>query len=250
MTASPRLRDARRSRLTGVVACAAMLGLSGCGNDLQPGAAATVNDVRISQNQVDEIVGAACEFTQASRRQQGGGAPQRLDDLRSTITTALIQFEIVDDVANERDVSASPGAVSQVEDQFTQASPIPDEVSEDNAATLEAFFADFAMSQAQQAAIGANVNSPEVTSISTVTPEDLEASAALLSEFTQEQDVVVNPAYGTWDGKAVVAANGSLSDPVSDAALGGGGAESTDPAAPADPAAADSADVPAVQLCG
>jgi hypothetical protein len=244
------LRVARR-RNTTALALAAVLGLSACGNDLQPGAAATVNDVRISQDEVDEIVGAACEYTQVLRQQEGGGAgePQRLDELRSTITTALIQFEIVDTAATERGVSASQSAVSA----FDEQSQIPEGLSEDNVETLEQFFADFAMSQAQQAALGANAKDSEVTSISRVTPQDLEASAELLSEVTQAQDVVVNPAYGTWDGRAVVAGNGSLSDPVSDAAIGGEGGEGgedTDPAAPADPAASVPADVPAVQLCG
>lgn len=246
MTSLPRARVARRGSLIGL-ALAAALGLSACGDDLQPGAAATVNDVRISQDDVDEIVGAACEYTQVLRQQEGGaGEPQRLDELRSTITTALIQFEIVDTAATERGVSASQSAVSA----FDEQNQIPEGLSQDNAETLEQFFGDFAMSQAQQAAIGANVKDSEVTSVSRVTPQDLEASAELLSEVTQEQDVVVNPAYGSWDGQAVIAGNGSLSDPVSDAAIGGEGDESIDPAAPPDPAASVSADVPAVQLCG
>lgn len=234
-----------RRRGTIGFAVVAMLGLSGCSSDLQPGAAAKVNDVRISQDKVDDIVGAACEYTEVAREQSGGGEPQRLDELRSTITTALIQFEIVNDTATERRVSASAAAVSQVAEQ-TQ---IPAEVSAANRETLEAFFADFATSQGQQAAIGANVTDAQVTSISEVTPEDLEAAADVLAEVTQDQDVVVNPAYGTWNGEAVTAGNGSLSDAVSDASLGSAGGEDPGLTASADPSS-DAADVSAVQFCG
>lgn len=223
-----------------------MLGISGCSQDLQPGAAAKVNDVRISQDKVDDIVGAACEYTEVARGQSGGGGePQRLDELRSTITTALIQFEIVDDAATERGVSASDAAVSQV----AQQTQIPEGVSPDSEETLETFFEDFAMSQGQQAAIGANVTDPQITSISEVDPRDLEAAAAVLAEITKDQDVVVNPAYGTWNGEAVTAGNGSLSDPVSDAAVGSKGGEDPGLTAPDDPSAGESADVSAVQSC-
>nr|MBA2446022.1 SurA N-terminal domain-containing protein [Nocardioidaceae bacterium] len=216
------------------LALAALFGLSACGDNLQPGAAATVGDIRIPQDDVDDIVGAACEFTQIVREQGAGGEPQRLDELRSTITTALIQFEIVDEAARDQGVSASQAAVSKIEEQIAKDSPIPDAVSADHAEALEGFFDRFAMSQAQQAAIGANIQDSKVTSISEVTQPDLQAGAEYLSEVTQKKDVVVNPAYGRWDGKAVVAGDGSLSDPVSDAALGGDGDESADPAAPAE----------------
>lgn len=247
MKAQPRSRVAKLGGTTGL-ALAALFVLSGCGDNLQPGAAATVGDIRIAQDDVDDIVGAACEFTQEV--QQGAGEPQRFDELRSTITTALIQFEIVDEVARDRGVAASQAAVSKIVDQIAADSPIPDGVSADNAEALQGFFDRFAMSQAQQAAIGANLQDPKVTSIAEVTQPDVQAGAEYLSEVTQEKDVVVNPAYGRWDGQAVVAGDGSLSDPVSDAALGAKGDESADPAAPAESEGSDTGGVPAVQLCG
>lgn len=241
---SPRLR-----RLSTVsLAVAAALGLSGCGNELQPGAAAIVNGEQISRDHVDEVVGAACAYTQVIRQQQGGaGEAQRLADLRSQLTTALIQIKITDELAMSKNVSASPAAVQKIAEQ-TQ---IPPELDDGAAETLKEFFSEFALSQAQQAAIGANARDPEVTSVSKVSPADIQAAGKVLADYTQKQDVVVNPGYGVWDGSIVAPASGSLSDPVSAAAKAAGSdpAAPQDPAAPEDPAA-ETSDVPAVQLCG
>ena len=245
MTAPP---GSRAARACGRIALAllAMFGLAGCSDQLQPGAAATVNGTRISQDDVDELVEAICEFSEVRREQAGGGEQQRLDELRSSLTSGLISFEIIEDAANEREVTATPAAVQASLLELAGPDPIPAGVSEETSDTLTQYFEDFALSLARQAAIGANAKDPDVTSVSEVTEQDLQAAAPVLAKATREQDVVVNPAYGTWNGKLVVAESGSLSDPVSDAAVGA----SEDPTDPAETAASSSAGVTAVQYCG
>ena len=65
----------RLVRISGF-AVAAALALTSCGTDLNPGKAATVGDESISGGTVDDLVEAACEYTEAIRKSRAP-APSR-----------------------------------------------------------------------------------------------------------------------------------------------------------------------------
>ncbi len=219
MTLSRASRRPTRRRRPGVgVAAAALLSLtavSGCGSHLTPGVAATINGDTISQDSVDSVVEAACAYTAASA--QTGAAPQppiSLANLRSTITQSLIQFEVTDDAATQMGLSVSPAVIATGATQ----QPIPAGLDDTDADVIKGFFADFAKSSAQIQLIGAHLADPSITTYEQVTLDKSAQGKKYVTTYAADQDVTVNPAYGSWNGSAVAGGSGSLSDPVSDSA--------------------------------
>ncbi|MBA2559326.1 MAG: SurA N-terminal domain-containing protein [Propionibacteriales bacterium] len=212
--------------------------VSGCGTRLTPGVAATINETTISQDRVDSVVQAACEYTAANAAAGGqAGAPVSLANLRSTITQALIQFAVTDEAATAMGLSVSEAAISAGAEQNT----IPESLDDDADHTLKGFFEEFARSSAQGQLIGAHLSDPSITTFDEVTADKSAQASSYLKTFVAKQDITVNPAYGRWTGSAVVGGSGSLSDPVSDIAK-------ASQAAASDPQASTS-DLPASQVC-
>lgn len=230
-----RPRRLATSRRCLVAAGMATLLLTGCGTGIRPGAAAVVNGHVISQDEVDELVLAACDYSKAVRLEQGGAEPtQSMATLRSSLAEALIQFEITNAAAAQLGLSVSDAKVAEL----TSANPMPPGLSRSSRDLLEEFFYKASRAQLQQAVVGAHLRDPEVTTADAVTPADLEAATKYLDSFASKQDVSVNPSYGEWDGSALVDVSGSLSDPVS-----------TTPT-PADSAADPVEGLPPSQVCG
>lgn len=231
---------ARRSRLAvGIAVC--LLGLSavsGCGTQFTPGVAASINGEPISQGHVDSVVQAACAYTAASTAASGQTvAPRSLANLRSSITQALVQFSLTDRVASGMHLTVSQAAV----DAAASQSQVPPGVSTTDTATLKGFFQDFAKSSVELKLIGAHLADPSVTTIAQV-KQDMSAQAnKYLTSYAARQDVTVNPAYGRWNGSAVIGGSGSLSDPVSPVAKAGQAAATN--------AQADTSALPASQVC-
>lgn len=229
----PRRLAARgRYLVTGALA---MLLLAGCGTGIRPGAAAVVNGHVITQDEVDDLVLAACEYSKAVRLEQGGAEPaQSMATLRSSLAEALIQFEITDAAAAQLGVSVSDAKIAQL----SSGNPMPAGLSKTSRDLLEDFFYGASRAQLQQAVVGAHLRDPKITTADAVTPQDLQAATEYLDDFAKQQEVTVNPSYGSWDGSTLVDVSGSLSDPVSTSATA------------ADPAADPVEGLPPSQVCG
>ncbi len=209
MTSRPTMR-----RITGL-ALVAVFGVAGC--TFHPGSAAVVNGTAINQHEVDDLVAAACDFTQADRlKNHSSPTPTTsIPSLKHLFTQNLISFAIVDKAARQLHLTVSQAAIAKV----TSAQPIPAGLSESAKSTLEQFFADSALTQLQQVVIGAHLKDSSVTSIGQVDEADystlLSGANPFVARFTRAQSVQVNPAYGSWNGRAVSATDGSLSAPTS-----------------------------------
>lgn len=220
-----------------MLAVAAVFAVAGCGVNIHPGTAAVVNGHVISQGEVDDLVLAACEYSEAVRLEQGGAEPgQSMAALRSSLAEALIQFEVTDEAARQLGLSVSDASVAKL----TADSTMPPGLSDESRELLEGFFSDASRAQLQQAVVGAHLRDPKVVTAEDATPEDIDAATKYLNTFAADQDVTVNPSYGSWDGTTLVHTSGSLSDAVSTTP------PADDLAAAPDPVK----DLPPSQVCG
>jgi hypothetical protein len=223
------------------VAVVAALSVSACGTDLNPGVAAVVDDTTISQGEVDDLVDAACAYSEAVREEEGGGSEptQVIAQLRSLITQQLIDFEISSAAVDELGLTVNDSTATAL----ALSNPMPSDLDPDQEELMREFFDAQAYSLLQQAVIGAHQRDESITvADDTLTREDVDAAQEFLDEFAGEFDIEVNPAYGTWDGSAVVTSSGSLSDPVSALAQDAFASPEESPGA--------SADLPPNQVCG
>lgn len=243
-----RSRRARRPRSAlGVVAAGLLVTVSGCGTDLSPGAAATVDGTVITDTTVDDLTQAACDFTSESREQQdgaasGGDAPSLvLADLKASLLQALIEFELTDTAAEELDVEVTRAQISQL----TAQQPVPEGLADEASEIIGEFFEMSAKNQLQRAVIGAKLRDPSLASPDDATEEDLQAANDYLQDSYSDADVEVSPRFGRWDGATLEQGTGSLSDPVSTTAAEEPIPGQVDPQTdnPAD-------DLPPSQVCG
>ncbi len=210
-------RCPRRPRVPRVVALAgfAVATVIGCGTDLHPGAAAVVNGTTFSQSRVDDLVQAVCSFTKIQREQTGGTEPTAtLAQARTSLSSALISFELTDLAAAQLGVTVKDSAVANA----AAGNPVPEELDEADAELLQGFFEDSARFQLQQTAIGAHLEDPSVTTAAVTDEADAARAQGYLRKFAANQEVTVSPAYGAWNGSFVARRSGSLSDPVSETA--------------------------------
>lgn len=188
--------------------------LAGCGSNLHPGAAANVNGSVLSQSEVDDIVGAACRYI--TLQNQASTTPQQfsVSQLRATVTSSLISFDLLDGAVDDLGLTIRDADVEALAAQST----LPEGLSSSDSALLDEFFTDAAQSEVTQETVGAHLKDSSVTDSGDATSDDVGASTDYVKKYFGEQDVTVNPGYGTWDGTTVNQSAGSLSDPVSDAA--------------------------------
>lgn len=196
-----------------VVSLLAALLLTGCGAELRPGVAATVNGTTIDQSEVDQLAHAACDYTKLSREQsEGGGTSPTLGlaGLRSSLVDSLIRIELTETKAEELDVTVSDADVA---DAASRGS-MPEGLDESDEELITEFFRDAARAQLLQGLIGAKLQNRAVTSAQELTQADIDAAADYLAKYAEKADVEVNPRYGRWTGSSVEQSSGSLSDPV------------------------------------
>jgi hypothetical protein len=225
----------------GVVAAATALVVTSCGTDLRPGTAAVVGDTTISEDEVDDLVAAACEYTEAIRLEQGSGSrpTQSIANLRTSVTRQLIQAEVTRSATEELGLTVNEATVSAL----ASGSSFPEGVEPDDEELLTAFFEEQSRSLLGQAVVGAHLQDESVTvADETLGQDDVDAARDYLAEQAQQLDVKVNPAYGTWSEGDLTTASGSLSDPVSDAARAAFADTSGDPGA--------LSELPESQVCG
>jgi SurA-like N-terminal domain len=207
-----RRRQSRWSRTAQglLLAVLVALALSGCTTTMSPGVAASVDGKSISQKQVDSVVQAACAYTAAS---SAGQTPTKvsLANLRAAITSALVQFAVIDKAATAMKLSVDQAAITQNASQNT----IPPGLKPSDKLALQGFFYQVGKSTAQTQLIGAHLADPKVTTIQQVKSDNTKLASKYLSSYVGKQDVRVNPSYGRWNGSTVVGGSGSLSEPVS-----------------------------------
>ncbi len=231
-----------RSRLTvGAAGCVAALLLTGCGADLHPGAAAVVDGETISQGQIDDLVSAACDYTQLTREESGSGTAATLGkaSLRTQLTNALVQFRLTEAAADELNVRVTDAQVTNL----ASGNPMPETISDDAKDVISDFFYDAAKSQLLQGVIGVHLKDSSVTTVEDVTEEDVEAAADYMKKYYEKADVEINPSYGRWNGNSIDEGSGSLSDPIETTTA-------APEAEPGQPAPDPLEDLPESQKCG
>jgi hypothetical protein len=218
------------------VALLSVLSISACSTGFNPGAAATVNGTAVSQSDVDDVVSAACAYT-AAVANGGTAQPTALANLRLSITQAMIQFTLTDEVTRAMGLNVSQAAVSAASAQ----SGVPSGLSSADATALKGFFTDYATSTAQTQLIGSHLADPSVMTSDQVKGDNTKLAGTYLTTYAAKQDITVNPAYGRWNGASVVGGGGSLSDAVSTSAK--------DSLVAATSAQANTSDLLPVQVC-
>jgi hypothetical protein len=224
-----------------VVVVAAALGLSGCGADLQPGAAATIQhdgvddagavDTTIDEGAVDNLTAAFCDYVvEANKSVQ---QPQQLAvaTLRADILNALIAFTLMGSLADSRGLTIRDSDVAAAAKTLNPS--LPPELSDSDKELLGRVLDDSARATVEQSTLAANLSDSGQTSSEGVQPGAIAGSDGVKNRWFADADVDVNPAYGTWDGATVDGGSGSLSDLVSG---------SSPTAAPGD--------LPRTQVCG
>lgn len=199
-----------------IVLVAAAVLLTGCSSvDLHPGQAAIVNDdIKISASDVDDTVMAACSYIEISAEGNDQAQPLAISDLRSNLTTTKVLTPLYEQLIDDLGLTIRPADISKL----TGQNPLPDGLSQQDQDILTDYFYDLAVLQLSQALIGSNATDPTITNSSQLTTDESAAGADVITAFLEEQDVEVNPQYGSWDGANVATGSGSLSTPVSDAA--------------------------------
>lgn len=231
-----RSRPARRLVLALAVTAATTLG---CGLDLHPGAAATVDGDEISQDSVDQLVSAACNFIEVGN--EGSATPRQVgaSTLRSSLTSTLVGFALTDKAVDADHLDLT---VYSADVESADTTKLPDGLSDTDATLLDDFFYDLAQEQVQQATIGAHLKDDSVTTSADVSSNDVALASDYMTTLFSAADVDVNPGYGTWDGSVVNAGSGSLSDPVS--------SEAKYTAENASSGSGDVSGLPPTQVCG
>jgi hypothetical protein len=231
----------RRALPAAVLGLVAALALSGCGADLQPGAAATVKhdgvegagavDLTIDEGTVDDLTSAFCSYiTEANKTAQ---QPQQIaqSTIRYQLLNALIAFDLMGSLSDSRGFTMRPSDIAAAAAQGSP--PLPDGLSDSDKDLLTQFLNDTAVATLEQSVLAANLSDSGQTTSEGVTPGATSGSDGVKNQWFEQADVKVNPSFGTWDGKQVVAGSGSLSNLVS-----GGGAS------------ADPSTLPSTQVCG
>jgi hypothetical protein len=235
--------SARRRVL--VVAAAVVVGvlsLSGCGADLQPGAAAKIQhdgvngagvvDSTIDEGTVDDLTSAFCSYI--AEENKVAQQPQQIAQatIRSQLLNALIQFQLMNSLAESRGLTMRPSDVAAA--QAKGSPPLPPTLSDKDTALLKKFLYDTAVATLQQSVLAANLSDSGQTTSEGVTAGATAGSDGVKNKWFEQAAVDVNPSYGTWDGREVVGSTGSLSDLVSTSG----------------PSTADPSSLPDSQVCG
>lgn len=183
------------------LALAAVAPLSACsgGPDLHPGSAAVVDGASISIEQVDALADDVCTLQEPLLAQQGGVLPMAL--LRGIAVETLVADALLPAFADEAGIELAD-VRSRVRDEVgARVDGYPAETRDAAAAFLEL---DETRRTVLLLAGGAQAASPE---------QAVAAGAERFAAWRAEQDVVVDPRFGTVDLDRQVwdQANGSVS---------------------------------------
>ena len=227
-----------RPRILGlpVLLAAAALVTSGCA--AQPGSAAVVGSDRIAASQLDDVAGALCAAQSGSAQQSA--QPQELVS-RAARQGAL---DVLINGALSRQFGASRG-VAPDQEQISSALAANQQTIDSIPAASRSVFRDTLRGYAEGQLMLVEIGKAELAKRGTANATDQQAIAAgtqLRNAWVAKHvSVKVDPRYGHFVKGALRAGSGSLSTPVSAAAVNG---------AKAQPPASWVSSLPASQKCG
>lgn len=200
--------------VTGMV----LLGLAGCGGGVtgaatEPGAAARIGEVEISQSTVDRTADAICADLEEQFVEQG--AAVTMGQVRQYALSLLAARAQAEQVAEEFGAQAGPEVTADLNGWKQRADRVPDDLVEEFATAMntEALLTSL-LTQAGEASLAAEgVRRP-------AEEEVVQRGSELFAQWAEEADVEVDPRYGVdlVDGNLQPAETG-VSVPVSAAAL-------------------------------
>jgi hypothetical protein len=176
-----------RRLLVGLVAAAAVL--AGCG---QSDVAATVGDESISISQVQQEVAALGELGAVDLEANPDQA-----DLQRLLLGREIYHLLLTGLAQEQEIEVTPAQVDELLATLEQQAGSPDEVL---AFQLQNSYTDEGLRRAATDAL--------VERQLGASPEE---AAQVITDFSAEVGVEVNPRFGTWEGTALQPSTGSIS---------------------------------------
>lgn len=223
-----------RTRASAVLAAAALLALSGCGAaDLHPGAAAVVEGQAISLEEANEFAEGFCDLNRPSLQQNGTRVS--MAEIRAFSLHLQVRDVLVHDFAEERGVELGGdyhAAVSQLDEEAAQVGVPPESVDT---------YVRFRELEEYAGAVFRAVGEQEGAS----GDQALSAGQAAFQEWAAQQDVDLDPRFGTLDEQFAYQPGGeSLSVPVSEQARLG-----SQPAQRGEPATGYAATLPTSQTC-
>ncbi len=195
-----------RARSLAALVVASVLLFAGCGA-AHPGVAATVGSQGITVAQVDDFAQALCQIN---------GSGQTSTQARNTALQVLIFSELA------KQMAAQQGATfdnTQFNSQMTQAAGLLSSVSESFRPTLQGILEDYVRGGLQITDLGRK----SLIAQGQASPDDSSSSQEgqrLL--MSSSIPVTVDPRFGSWTSSGLTAGSGSLSVPVSSAALATG----------------------------
>ena len=195
---------ARRLVLVAVALLTAACSLTGTGD---PATAATVGDRSIPAAEIDENLASIRDSAAFRQQAQGDASGRFVIDAQTQIVTTFIRSEILDLLAEERDITVSEEEVAQARDELAGQLGGPEAFRERIAeqGLSEAFVLQQLRDQQTQALLQDDIGASE----------DL---ATFVRDEMSDVEIEVNPRYGQWD-------DASLSVAPYDPLRGGGGAE-------------------------
>ena len=206
----------RRRHLLGA-ALVTVLALTGCGTNLSPGVAVSVNGTRVSDDEVDDLVTTVCAFFEIQREESGQAGPSlAIGDLRTFVLQTLISNQLTDEAARDLELTVTEAAIVA---ESASIGELPAALTEGEQARLTDYVRNSSQQRLQQTAIGAHLEDDSITSVDAVDDQDMALAQDYLDDYYGKQDVDLAPSFGTWDGQALVEGTGSLSDPVSTTAV-------------------------------
>jgi hypothetical protein len=223
----------RRGRAAAAI-LALPLTLAACGDGVGPGTAAQVDGERISVKDVDDLARIICATQQGP--QEGGKSPTA--QVRALALNVLLGIHIGEGIGDLD--SADKQTVSQSLQSAAQARALVPEEDRDlfDQVVRDSTAAQLVVNDAAARELRASGGDPtNQTQLQT-------ESAKLQAEWLDKADIEVAPRFGHLSNGQLVAADGSLSVPVSKRAKELAGGSSDDPFG-----AGSEADYPASQRC-
>jgi hypothetical protein len=198
-----------------------LVSVTGC-DSMHPGAAAVVGDTTIQESELDHFVDALCVSNSVAASQGGAPTDQAATrDLRRTILNVLIQSELATQAAEKNGVSVTDGDVQR---RLASGTGLPEQLPPAVEEKLTGLITDLVRASLLTAAIGKQqLSSNSATNISG--KQAAQAGSTYLTHYAEEVGVDVDPRYGTYSALGVTAGSGSLSVPVSNAAVEGNKAQ-------------------------
>lgn len=186
----------RHARLLPVLALTGVTLLSGCGvagTQFNPGVAAEVGDVKITERQVEQVTDGYCSAIEAVSAEQGGTQTVPLRYLAHEFTTTLVIKAAAEQLAERYDVQAGESyrqALSQLEPQVASLS----RSQRDAVLEIEGGQAYYQDVLTQIGAIEAGDDEGDDADGSS--DGAAAAGQAVLDDWFGSNDVEVNPKYG------------------------------------------------------